>query len=45
MRAARKAEGKPFLGAKKICAQPPFDYPKGGEPRREMNPRVASVCK
>ncbi len=45
IQAARKAEGKPFLGARRICAQSPLDYPRGGEPRRNMNPRVASVCK
>jgi REP element-mobilizing transposase RayT len=40
-----KAKGRSFLGARKVCKQSPLDYPKGGEPRRNMNPRVTAVNK
>jgi REP element-mobilizing transposase RayT len=35
-------EGRPFLGVAKILAQKWWARPKNGEPRRRLNPRVAS---
>jgi REP element-mobilizing transposase RayT len=43
--AARKAiasEGRRFMGAKRVLAQRHTDYPGKGEPRRELNPRLAA---
>ena len=41
LRAQMRAAGRTFWGAKKVCAQSPFERPKTHEPRREMSPRVA----
>jgi REP element-mobilizing transposase RayT len=40
-RAAREVQGD-FLGAARVLAQKPTARPKSGEPRRELNPRVAA---
>lgn len=40
---ARQCEGaRGFLGRKRVRAQSPFARPAPGEPRRELNPRVAA---
>jgi hypothetical protein len=46
-KAARKlrGEGRMFMGARKVLAQRPTDRPRGGEPKRKLNPRVASIDK
>ena len=36
------AEGRRFLGVARVLAQSPFARPKPGEPRFEMNPRIAA---
>lgn len=43
-RAARELEaaGRKFMGARRVLAQRHTDYPAPGEPRRELNPRVAA---
>ncbi len=43
-RAARKhaAEGRAFLGARVVMAQKPQSRPRPDEPRRGLNPRIAS---
>jgi REP element-mobilizing transposase RayT len=42
--AARKleAEGRRFMGARRVRAQKHTDFPAGGEPRRRLNPRIAA---
>jgi len=40
--AQREVGARGFLGAKRVRAQPPFARPAPGEPRRELNPRVAA---
>jgi putative transposase len=37
-----EAESRRFMGARKVLAQKPTAYPAPGEPRRELNPRVAA---
>ena len=37
-----RKEGRSYMGARKILAQRPTDRPRGGEPRRRLNPRVAA---
>ena len=34
-------QGRSFLGVRKVLAQKPDDRPAPGEPRRELNPRIA----
>ncbi len=34
-------EGRSFMGVRKVLAQKPDDRPAPGEPRRELNPRIA----
>ena len=34
-------EGRSFLGVRSVLAQKPDDRPAPGEPRRELNPRIA----
>jgi REP element-mobilizing transposase RayT len=43
--AARKlsAEGRSFLGIRKVLGQKPGAWPTSGERRRQMNPRIAGV--
>jgi REP element-mobilizing transposase RayT len=36
------SEGRGFLGVAKVLAQKPWARPGPGEPRRELNPRIAS---
>jgi hypothetical protein len=43
--AKRKEEGKGVLGRRGVLQQSPFDRPKTHEPRRELNPRVATPNK
>jgi len=38
----RRQEGKSVLGRRQVLRQSPFDRPKSHEPRRELNPRIAS---
>ncbi|MGE3963307.1 MAG: transposase [Planctomycetota bacterium] len=38
----RKTKKQGFLGARAVLAQSPLAYPKGGEPRRCRNPRLAA---
>ena len=40
--AQREIGARGFLGAKRVRAQSPFARPAPGEPRRELNPRVAA---
>ncbi len=35
------SSGRTFLGARRVLAQRPGDRPAPGEPRRELNPRIA----
>ncbi len=37
----RWSDGHPFMGARAVCKQSPFDRPTTHEPRREMSPQVA----
>jgi len=39
---ALKAEGRRFLGVRKVLAQKHTDFPGSREPRRKLNPRVAA---
>jgi hypothetical protein len=39
------ANGRSFLGARKVLAQDPLGSPRPGEPRRGLKPRVASLDK
>jgi putative transposase len=39
------SEGRSFLGAARVLAQKPHAHPTPGEPRRELNPRVACRAK
>jgi REP element-mobilizing transposase RayT len=41
-RHAIASEGRAFAGAAKVLAQRPTARPRGGEPRRQLNPRVAA---
>jgi putative transposase len=41
-RAVREAGVRGFVGAARVLAQKPTDAPKGGEPRRRLNPRIAA---
>ena len=34
-------EGRSFLGVERVLAERPGAWPRSGEPRRELNPRVA----
>ncbi len=38
----RREEGKSVLGRRAVLRQSPFDRPSSHEPRRQLNPRVAS---
>jgi REP element-mobilizing transposase RayT len=37
-----EAQGRPFLGVKRVLAQAHTDSPKAGEPRKGLNPRIAA---
>jgi hypothetical protein len=39
------AEGRRFLGAKRVLAQSPFARPSSREPRRELSPVIACRCR
>ncbi len=39
------SKGRPFLGARKVLAQKPDGRPVAGEPRFELNPRIAGADK
>ena len=41
-RAELASKGRRFLGVKRVLAQRHTDFPERGEPRRELNPRVAA---
>ncbi len=41
-RAVREAGARGFLGAARVLAQSPTGAPRGGEPRRDLNPRIAA---
>jgi putative transposase len=36
------SQGRRFLGAARVCAQNPFSSPPPGEPRFELNPKIAA---
>jgi REP element-mobilizing transposase RayT len=37
-----EAEGRRFMGARRVLAQRQTDFPAPGEPRRKLNPRIAA---
>ena len=39
------AEGRRFLGVKRVLAQSPFSRPSSREPRRNLSPVIASRCR
>jgi len=41
LREQLQAEGRPFLGVKRILAQSPFDNPNSHAPKRQLNPQLA----